>query len=103
VNSGLFLDIHDLELDGALGGFALGFNALPMAVLYLYCWRDPQRYRHVFWLALIQQAAMASGAVYQLVIGTFSVESVIVPAVGSGALAFFSFLQVFEPKAPPAA
>jgi hypothetical protein len=100
VNSGIFLDIHTMELDGALGGFALSFNAVPLAVLYLYCWRDPEQYRHVFWLALIHQAAMAIGAVYELSIGTFSFESVVILLAGSGLLAVLCFLQVFEPKAP---
>jgi hypothetical protein len=98
VNSGLFLDIHDIELDGALGGFALSFNALPLAVLYVYCWRDPARFSHIFWLAFIHQAAMAAAALYHLVIETFSFESVAVPLVGSAALAVFAFLQVFDPK-----
>ena len=48
VSSGIFLDIHGIELDGALGGFALSFNAIPLAILYLYCARDPERYLHVF-------------------------------------------------------
>jgi hypothetical protein len=99
VNSGVFLDIHDIELDGALGGFALGFNSAPLVLLYLYCWRDPDHYRSVFWLALLQQVAIAAGVVYQLVIGTFSFESIVVPLVGSAVLAVFSFLQIFQPKA----
>lgn len=105
VNSGLFLDVHDMELDGALGGFALSFNAAPLALLYLYCWRDPVRYRHVFWLAMIHQTVIAVGVLYHWAIGTFSVESIIIPLAGSAALAVFSFLQVFEPRpqmqAPP--
>jgi hypothetical protein len=102
VNSGLFLDIHDAELDGALGGFALSLNALPLALLYIYCWRDPTRFRHVFWLALAHQATMAAGVLYQWAIGTFSFESIVIPLAGSAALAVFAFLQIFEP-APPAA
>lgn len=53
VNSEVFLNIHDVEFDGALGGFALSFNAIPLALLYLYCARDPVRYAHVFWLSLV--------------------------------------------------
>jgi hypothetical protein len=98
VNSGLFLDIHDVELDGALGGLALSFNAIPLALLYLYCSRDPSRYAHVFWLSLVHQGSMVAAGLYHLVIGTFSVESVLVQLAGAGALAALSFLQIFEPR-----
>ena len=98
VNSGVFLDIHDRELDGALGGFAFSFNAIPLALLYLFCSRDPERYHQVFWLALIHQAAMVAGNLYHLALGTFSAESVIVPVVGGVALAALSFAQMFEPR-----
>ena len=60
-SSGLFVNLHGRELDGALGGRALGWEAVPLAVLYLYCARDPARYHHVFWLALIEQAAAIVG------------------------------------------
>ena len=96
VNSGLFIDIHDVEVDGALGGFAFSFSAVPLAVLYLYCSRSPARYQHVFWLALIHQGMMTFGSVYHLVIGTFSLESVLIPLIGSAALAALSFAQIFE-------
>jgi hypothetical protein len=98
VNSGLFLDIHDIELDGALGGFALSFQAAPLALLYFYCWRDPSQFRAVFWLALAQQIAIIAGVLYEWVIGTYSFESIVIPLAGSLALGAFSFLQVFQPK-----
>jgi hypothetical protein len=98
VNSSFFVDVHNAELDGALGGFALSFNAIPLALLYLYCSRDPQRYYHIFWLSLVHQAAMAAGNLYHLAIGTFSVESIIIPLTGAVVLAVLSFLQVFEPR-----
>ena len=82
VNSPLFLDIHDAELDGALGGLALSFNAVPLAVLYVYCARDPVRYHAVFWLALVHQGAMAAGNLYELAIGTYSVREHHHPARG---------------------
>lgn len=97
-NSSVFLDVHGRELDGALGGFALSFNALPLAVLYAYCARNPDRYYHVFWLALVHQTTMAAGNLYHLAIGTFSFESVLVPCLGAIALAALSFAQVFEPR-----
>lgn len=101
VNSGLFLDIHDIELDGAMGGLALSFQAAPLALLYLYSWRDPAHYHSVFWLALVHQVAIGAGSLYQWGIGTFSFESILVPLVGSIVLGVLSFLQLFEPKAKP--
>ena len=98
VNSGAFLDIHDIELDGAMGGFALSFQAVPLVLLYLYCWRDPAHYHSVFWLALVQQIAMGAGVLYEWAIGTFSFESIIVPLAGALILGVFSFLQLFEPR-----
>jgi hypothetical protein len=98
VDSGLFLDTHNIELDGALGGLALSFSAAPLVLLYLYCWRDPEHYHSVFWLALLQQAAIAVGVLYQWIIGTFSFESIVIPLVGSVVLGVLSFLQLFEPK-----
>src|SRR5690606_25964077 len=68
----------------------------PLALLYLYCSRDPARYHHVFWLALVQQTALIAGNLYHLVLGTFSAESVIIPVASSAALGALAFAQVFE-------
>ena len=78
-SSGLFVDLHDRELDGALGGRALAWEAIPLAVLYLYCSRDPVRYQRVFWLALIEQAVAIFANIYHLGAGDFSLESVSIP------------------------
>src|SRR3989304_3948105 len=56
-SSGLFVNLHGRELDGALGGRALGWESIPLAVLYLYCARDPERYHRVFWLPLVGEPA----------------------------------------------
>jgi hypothetical protein len=100
VNSPLFLDIHNEQFNGALGGLAFSFNAVPLAVLYLYCSRDPAGFPHIFSLATIHQGVMTLGVLYHWVVGTFTVESIIVPAVVSGALATFSIFQVLEPQQP---
>src|SRR3989304_7162538 len=60
-SSGLFVDLQGIELDGALGGRALSWEAIPLAVLNLYCARDPVRSHRGFWLALVEQAG-ATGA-----------------------------------------
>ncbi len=99
-SSGLFIDLHNRELDGALGGRALSWEAIPLAVLYLYASRDPVRYQRVFWLALIEHAAAMAANVYHLGAGDFSLESVIIPIAVAGALFLLVFLHVFQPKEP---
>ncbi len=99
-SSGLFVDLRGRELDGALGGRALSWEAIPLAVLYLYTSRDPVRYQRVFWLALIEQAAAMVANVYHLGAGDFRLESVIIPIAVAGALFLLGFLHVFQPKEP---
>src|SRR3990170_337127 len=99
-SSGLFVDLHGGELDGALGGRALGWEAIPLAVLYLYCARNPARFHGVFWLALIEQAAAIVANVYHWGAGDFSFESVIIPAGVAAGLGLLVFLHLFQPKEP---
>lgn len=99
-SSGLFLDLQGVELGGALGGRALSWEAIPLAVLYLYCSRDPVRYQRVFWLALIEQAAAIVANVYHLGRGNFGIESVFIPIVVAAALALLVFLHLFEHREP---
>ena len=100
-SSGLFVDLNDLELDGALGGRALSWEAIPLAVLYLYTSRDPVRYHRVFWLALIEQAAAIVANVYHWGAGDFSFESVFIPIVVATALGLLVFLNLFEQRKEP--
>ncbi len=97
---GLFVDLHNRELDGALGGRALSWEAIPLAVLYLYSARDPVRYQRVFWLALVEQAAAIAANFYHWGAGDFSFESVIIPIAGATALGVLVFLHLFETKEP---
>ncbi len=99
-SSGLFVDLHGLELDGALGGRALSWEAIPLAVLYLYCSRDPVRYQRVFWLALIEQAVAIVANIYHLGAGDFSLESIVIPTAVAAALGLLVFLHLFQPKGP---
>jgi hypothetical protein len=97
-SSGLFVNLHGRELDGALAGRALGWEAIPLAVLYLYCARDPDRYHRVFWLALIEQAAAIVANVYHWGAGDFSFESIIIPVGVAAGLGLLVFLHLFQPK-----
>ena len=101
-SNALFLENHgpgQIELDGVLGGRALGWEAIPLAVLYLYCARDPERYSRVFWLALIEQAAAIAANLYHwLVTDDFSFESVAIPMGVAAGLGTLAFLAIFQPR-----
>ena len=97
-SNGLFVDLKGREIDGLLGGRALSWEAIPLAVLYLYASRDPERYQRVFWLALIEQAAAIVANIYHLGAGDFSLESIVIPVAVAGGLAFLVFLHLFQPK-----
>ncbi len=98
--SGLFVDLKERELDGVLGGRALSWEAIPLAVLYLYSARDPERYQRVFWLAMIEQAAAIVANIYHWGAGDFSFESVIIPIAVAAALGLLVFLHLFQPREP---
>lgn len=106
-SSSLLLENHsasELELDGALGGLALGWQGIPLAAIYIYSFRNPVRYRPVFTLALIHMGALAASQLYHLLItGDFTIESVIVPLVGSVALGALVFVHLFQPRDDPPA
>jgi len=102
--SGLFLEDHarpggELDLDGALGGFALGWEGIPLAALYLFCFRDPPRYRPVFLLALIHMGALSISQLYHwLGAGDYTFESVAVPLIGSATLGALVLVHMFQPQ-----
>jgi len=102
VNSALFVERHgegDIGLDGALGGLALNWEGIPLAVLYLYCARNPDRFRGVYWLALVAMAAsVASNLYHWLVTDTYSIESVALPIGISSGLAVLVFVYLFGAK-----
>jgi len=112
-SSGIFLENHlafpgesnlELELDGALGGFALGWQGIPLAALYIYAFRDPSRNRSVFFLALIHMGTLAASQIYHwLITSDFTFESIIVPLAGSVALAVLVFVHLFQPRDEPPA
>ena len=102
-NSDFFLNANDLEIDGAIAARALSWQGIPLAVLYLYCARDPVKYQRVFWLALIEQSSAIAAALYHwLATEDFSGESVLVPLVGSATLAILVFIHLFQPRQPEA-
>jgi hypothetical protein len=98
-SSGFSLDIEG-GLDGVLAGRLLSWQSLPLAVLYLYCARDPVRYQRVFWLALIEQAAAVAANIYHLVTDQLEIEAVFIPIVVSASLGLLAFLNVFQRREP---
>jgi hypothetical protein len=103
-DSGLFLEDHKggghLKLDGALGGFALGFEGIPLAAVYIYAFRDPVKHRSVFTLAIVHMAALCIAQLYHLGTGIYSFESIVVPLAGSAGLGALAFMHIFGAKEP---
>jgi hypothetical protein len=86
----------EAQIDGLLAGLAFGWEGFALAAVYLYCFRNPDRYPKVFWLAAIQMGALTVSMLYHwLIVGTFSIESVIVPLAGTLAIDFLLFAQIF--------
>ena len=105
-SSDFFLDLNDRDLDGALAGRALGWESIPLAVLYLYCARDPGRFPRIFWLALIEQAVAIIACFYHWGRGDLGGESILIPVIVSaslGALVFLHIVQEREPEPGPTA
>ena len=106
-NSSLLLENHsssELELDGVLGGLALGWQGIPLAALYIYSFRNPVRYRPVFFLALIHMSALATSQLYHwLITGDYTIESIFVPLVGSAALGALVLVHLLQPQDEPPA
>ncbi|MBI1886342.1 MAG: hypothetical protein HYS09_08560 [Chloroflexi bacterium] len=97
-SSGIFADLHGEEINGALGGRALSWEAIPLAALYIYAARDPARFPFVFWIALIEQAAAIAANIYHWGAGDFSIESIIIPIIVAAGLLVLVFLHLFGPK-----
>jgi hypothetical protein len=93
------LDIGN-SLDGVLAGRLLSAPAVPLAVLYLYCARDPVRYQRIFWLALIEQATAVAANVYHVAADHLAVEAIFIPVVVSASLGLLAFLNVFQRDEP---
>lgn len=96
-SSGLFVDLHGGEIDGALAGRALSWQGAPLAVLYIHSIRDPSQYRRVFWIGIVDQVALIAACVYHLGTGDISGESAIIPIIISGVLGILAFLHLYDP------
>ena len=92
---GFSLDING-GLDGVLAGRVLSWQAIPLAVLYLYCARDPQRFHGIFWLALIEQIAAVAANLYHLAADQLEVEAIFVDVIVSAALGLLVFVHLFQ-------
>lgn len=95
---GFSLDLSG-GVDGVLAGRLLSWQAIPLAVLYLYCARDPQRFHGIFWLALIEQGSAIAASLYHLAAGHLEVEAIFVNLVVSAGLGLLVFAYLFQPRA----
>jgi hypothetical protein len=98
-SSGFSLDIEG-GFDGVLAGRLLSWQSVPLAVLYLYCARDPVRYQRIFWLALIEQGAAVSANLYHFVADQLEFEAIFFPIIVSASLGTLAFLNVFQRREP---
>jgi hypothetical protein len=98
-SSGLSLDVSG-GFDGVLAGRLLSWQSIPLAVLYLYCARDPKRYHRIFWLALIEQGAAIAANLYHWGANQLEFEAIFVNVIVSAALGAFVFLHLFQPREP---
>jgi hypothetical protein len=97
VSRGFSLDING-GLDGILAGRLLSWQAIPLAVLYLYCARDPQRFHGIFWLALIEQVSAVAANLYHFVSDHLEFEAIFVNVIVSAGLGVLVFVHVFQPR-----
>jgi hypothetical protein len=94
--SGLFFDVKNGdEINGALGGGILMWQGLPLALLYFMSFRHPEDNKSVFWVGLVQQGAAIIANLAQVVAGTFTIESIIIPVAVSAGLGALVFVNVF--------
>ncbi len=94
-NNGFFADLDGQDIDGLLGGLALGWEGVPLAALYIYCFRNPARYPRIFWLAGIHIGTLCLSQLYHLVTGDVPIASIIFPAAISGGLLALVFVNLF--------
>jgi len=96
-SSGFSLDVSG-GLDGVLAGRILSLQSIPLAVLYLYCARDPKRYHRIFWLALIEQGVAVAANLYHWGANHLEFEAILVNVIVSAALGALVFLHLFQPR-----
>jgi len=78
LSDSFLLDLKS-EADGALAGRALAGEAIALLALYLLAARNPERYRFVLWVALVEQVAALALNFYHWGAGDFGFESIILP------------------------
>ena len=81
-------------------GRLLSWQSIPLAVLYLYCARDPERFQGIFWLALIEQGAAIAANLYHLAADHLEFEAIFIPVVVSASLGLLAFVNVFQRGEP---
>ena len=94
---------HDDEMDGALGGFALGWEGIPLACrLHLLFPRPGEIPRGLLAGAHPHGVDGGFADLPPRLAGDFAFTGVIIPLAGSLGLAALVFLHLFSPKPHPA-
>jgi hypothetical protein len=91
----------DNEINGVFGGFAFSWQGVALAAVYLYCVRDPVKYRAVFWLGLVHMAALSASMLFHAISGPVGWPSIFLPLPISIGLGVLCFMQIFAPKEHP--
>jgi hypothetical protein len=84
--------------DGVMAGTLLSWQSIPLAVLYLYCARDPERFHGIFWLALIDLGAAIAANLYHFAVDHLEFEAIFINLVVSAVLGTLVFLHLFQPR-----
>ena len=93
-----FLFDMKAEASGILGGRALSASMVIPAIIYLWAARDPQRYRQVFWLALVEQVVLVLSCFYHRGADDITWVGTIIPAAISVGLILLVFFNLFQPR-----
>ncbi len=86
------------KIHGLFGGLAFGWEGIPLAAVYLYCFRDPQNHRAVFWLALLHMGAVIASQLFHLGTGDYGILAIVAPLAGAIGITFLVFPQLFHSR-----
>jgi len=86
------------KIHGLFGGLAFGWEGIPLAAVYIYCFRDPLHHRAVFWLALLHMGALIASQLFHLGTGDYGFLAIIAPLAGSIGIACLVFPHLLHQR-----